>query len=117
MSTESIVHAYFDAWTQGRFGVARQLLDDKLKFRGSIDHFDSADDFVTTLRLFGQMVQGVKLQEQFVDGDRAALLYDCITTTAAGAVRSAEFFKVRNGRITEIALIFDATQLRKVMER
>lgn len=115
MSTESIVQAYFDAWTQGRFRVARQVLDDKLKFRGSIDQFDSADDFVATLGLFCQMVQGVKLHEQVFDGDRAALLCDCITSTAAGAVRSAESFKVRSGRITEIAL--DATQLREVMGR
>jgi hypothetical protein len=31
-------------------------------------------------------------------------------------IRTAEFFTVREGRIAEIRLVFDATELRKLMQ-
>jgi hypothetical protein len=44
-----------------------------------------------------------------------ALLYDLITSTPAGVIRAAEFFRVTNGKIREIRAVFDPTNLRKVM--
>jgi hypothetical protein len=50
-------------------------------------------------------------------GDReAALLYECVTRSPAGVIRTAEFFRLdEDGRIDAIRLVFDATELRKLM--
>jgi hypothetical protein len=45
----------------------------------------------------------------------AALLYDCDTASPAGVIRTGEFFTVQNGKIARIRLVFDATELRKLM--
>jgi hypothetical protein len=43
------------------------------------------------------------------------MLYDCETATPAGVIRTAEFFSIAGGKITEIRLVFDASELRKLM--
>lgn len=43
-----------------------------------------------------------------------AVLYDCELTRPAGTHRFAEFFRVEDGRITELRLLFDATEYRKL---
>jgi hypothetical protein len=43
------------------------------------------------------------------------LLYDCVTNSPAGTIRTAEFFWLRDGQIATIRLVFDATVLRQAM--
>ncbi len=47
------------------------------------------------------------IREVFADGDRACVVYDFVTDTAAGAVRCVELITVRDGAIGEIELILD----------
>lgn len=115
--TRKVVDGYTKAWMNGDFDAARAYLADDVKFRGSIDQFDRADDFIIPLRAFSQLLVEVNKLEEFYDEDSACLLYDCVTDTPAGTVRTAEFFTVTNGKIVEIRLVFDATELRKLMGR
>jgi ketosteroid isomerase-like protein len=115
MDTRQLVETYHNAWTTGDITRARGYLADDLDFRGSIDTFNKADDFVAALRQFQGMLRGVTVLQSFFDETGAALLYDCNTATPAGVIRTAEFFAVRNGKIAEIRLVFDATELRKLM--
>jgi hypothetical protein len=61
------------------------------------------------------MLTRVDLLQAFYADDAAALLYDCVTNTPAGTIRTAEFFGLRDGKIASIRLVFDATALRRVM--
>jgi hypothetical protein len=115
MSTQQLIETYHNAWTAGDFVAARRCLADDLDFKGSIDAFHKADDFVVSLKRFQGMLRGVKLLKSFFDQDGAALLYDCDTVTPAGVIRTAEFFSTSNGKISEIRLVFDASELRKLM--
>ena len=115
MSTRELIETYHDAWTSGDFATARACLADDLDFKGSIDTFGKADDFVNALKQFQGMLRGVKLLKSFFDNDGAALLYDCDTVSPAGVIRTAEFFTTNGGKISEIRLVFDATELRKLM--
>ena len=111
----TIVERYTKAWMGGNVDEARTYLADDLEFRGSIDQFDQADDFIAQLGRFVTMLTRVDMLEAFYEGDRAALLYDCVTPTPAGTIRTAEFFRVADGKIVEIKLVFDATTLRQLM--
>jgi hypothetical protein len=116
MDTRKLIEAYHLAWTSGDFVTARNCLADDLDFRGSMDTFTRADDFIAALTQFRQMVQSVELLQQFYDEAGAALLYDCHTASPAGVIRTAEFFTVTGDRISAIRLVFDATALRQIMQ-
>ncbi|MBM4315232.1 MAG: nuclear transport factor 2 family protein [Deltaproteobacteria bacterium] len=106
---------YHNAWTGGDLEAARGCLAADLDFQGSINTFRRADDFVTALALFQKMLRGVNLIQSLFSESGAALLYDCDTMSPAGVIRTAEFFTVAEGKIRSIRLVFDATQLRKLM--
>ena len=115
MDTRQLVETYHHAWTTGDIASARDCLADDLDFRGSIDTFNKADDFVAALAQFQRMLRSVTVLQCFFNEAGAALLYDCDTASPAGVICTAEFFAVRNGKIAEIRLVFDATELRKLM--
>ncbi|EAT58976.1 nuclear transport factor 2 family protein [Chlorobium ferrooxidans] len=116
MDIRKLIEAYHKAWTCGDFAAARSFLADDLDFRGSIDCFSNADDFLAALKQFARMTSHVTMLKSFYDNDGAALLYDCETPAPAGVIRTAEFFTVSGNRIKAIRLVFDATDLRKAMQ-
>lgn len=116
MNTRQLIETYYKAWTTGDFATARTCLADDLDFKGSIDTFLTADKFVTSLRQFQGMLRHVSLLKSFYSDDGAALLYDCDTASPAGMIRTAEFFTVKGAKISEIRLVFDASELRKLMQ-
>jgi hypothetical protein len=95
--------------------AARVFLADDLDFQGSIEKFSRADDFIIALAKFQKMLRGIKMIQSFYSESGAALLYDCDTMSPAGVIRTAEFLAVTNGKIRSIRLVFDATELRKLM--
>jgi hypothetical protein len=115
MDAKQAITNYHDAWTKGDMQTARLYLTDDLDFQGSIDTFRKADDFVIALTMFQTMLRGVNLIQSFFSDSGAALLYDCHTMTPAGVLRTAEFFTVTDSKITSIRLVFDATELLKMM--
>lgn len=115
MDTEQVVTKYYHAWTSGDMLSARIYLTDDLDFQGSIDTFHKADDFIGALTVFQKMLRRVSLIQSFFSESGAALLYDCDTMSPAGVLRTAEFFTVADSKIKSIRLVFDATELRKLM--
>jgi hypothetical protein len=115
MIARQLIETYHNAWTTGDFVTARGCLADDLDFKGSIETFHRADDFVAALKRFQGMLRGVALLKGLFDQDGAALLYDCDTVSPAGVIRTAEFFSTANGKISKIQLVFDASELRKLM--
>ena len=115
MTAADLIRNYHEAWTRHDMDSARSCLADDLDFQGPIDTYSSADEFIGTLTGFAQMLTRVDLLQEFYRDDAAALLYDCVTNSPAGTVRTAEFFGLRDGKIDTIRLGFDATALRQVM--
>jgi hypothetical protein len=116
MDAKQVVTNYHNAWTGGDLETARACLADDLDFQGSIDTFRRADDFIVALTMFQKMLRGINLIQSFFSENGAALLYDCDTMSPAGMIRTSEFFTVTGGKIKSIRLVFDATELRKLME-
>jgi hypothetical protein len=115
MDTRELIEKYHNAWTAGDFATARGCLADSLDFKGAIDTFNTADDFIAALRGFQAMLKDVRVLQGCFNHSGAALLYDCDTATPAGVIRTAEFFAVSSGKISAIRLVFDPTELRKLM--
>lgn len=115
LSVRDTVRTYHESWTHGDITRARSCLADDLTFQGPIDSFGSADRFIPALGGFAAMLERVDLLQEFYAATGAALLYDCVTRSPAGTIRTAEFFELENGKIARIQLVFDATELRKLM--
>ena len=115
MDSRQLIEKYHAAWTSGDFATSRECLTDALDFEGSIDTFRKADDFVAALKRLQGMLRSVTLLQSYFDHTGGSLLYDCNTATPAGVIRTAEFFSTSNGKISKIRLVFDATELRKLM--
>lgn len=115
-TTRKIVEGYTSAWTSGDLETARSYLADDLEFRGSIDNFNDADSLISALSVFLHILKSVDMQTTFYHEDEAIQMYDCVTDSPAGTIRTVEYFKLADGKITEIKVIFDASELRKLME-
>src|SRR5437870_5616248 len=98
MDTRSIVEAYFAAWTANKPEEARAWLAEDLWFKGPNATYRSAAEFWPALVGFSAMTKGARVVELLVDGDRAALLYDCDLPEPAGTLRIASFFRVEDGK-------------------
>jgi hypothetical protein len=112
--TKKIVMSYFEAWTANKPDEAFALLAPDLEFSGPSARYTSAEAFRPGLVGFAAMTRGARVIELLVDGDRAALLYDCDLPDPVGTLRIASFFRVENGKIRTYDTRFDATELRNL---
>jgi ketosteroid isomerase-like protein len=111
MTAAQIVDQYTDAWVRGDIAGARALLADNLSFEGTLEKHDTADGFVTGLRMFReQLFAGFTPLRRVADADAVFKLYDCKLVTGE-TLRCAEHFSVANGKIAAIRLTFDSAKV------
>jgi ketosteroid isomerase-like protein len=113
-TTRDVVQAYFDAWTHNRVAEAHAQLAADLEFTGPSAKIHGADAFLPALTRFAAMTKSARAIELIVEGDRAALLYDCELPEPVGMLRIASFFRVEDGKIRTYETWFDATEFRKL---
>ena len=101
-----IVQAWSQAIGSGNYSAARSLAHDNLTFRGPIDTFNSADDYLAALQKLGAIVKGAEPEGMVVDGNQVALFYILKTTVADAPV--AEWYTVNGDKISAIRAYFDA---------
>ena len=101
-----VVNHYNRALGARDFTAARALMADNLRFEGPIDRFDRADDYLKAIKgLFG-MVKGIEHQATIGEGEDVAVFYLLDTPVAKAPV--AEWYTVRDGKITRLRAYFDA---------
>ena len=101
------VERYFDAWTSKEFDTARSLLHDDLSFRGPIEALDNAGALVESLKGLAQIVTGAERRGLVEQGDQVCVIYDLHTLPVSDAP-VAEWYTVRDGKISSIEAFFDA---------
>jgi hypothetical protein len=111
--TRAVVETYFRAWTSNDVKTAYAQLAPDLAFTGPTGSYRTAEEFLQPLIRFAAMTKSATVVELVVDGDRAALLYDC-ELAPIGVVRIASFFRVEGGTIRAYDTRFDATEFRSL---
>jgi ketosteroid isomerase-like protein len=101
-----VVDQYNRALAARDFAAARALLAENLRFEGPIDRFQKADDYVKAITGLYGMVKGVEHQATITEGDNVAVFYLLDTPMAKAPV--AEWYTVRDGKITHLRAYFDA---------
>jgi hypothetical protein len=112
--TAEVIEEYYGSWRDGISSfdenrVTGVLVED-LDFEGPIaGKRKGAAGFVGGLKRFvGGLQAPIRILHTLDSGDQAAVLYDA--DLPEGTMRFAEFFRVADGRIQSIKLLYDATQ-------
>src|SRR5215510_4948990 len=103
----TVVEQYHGAFGSGDAQAARSLLADDLHFKGPIEEFDNADDYMQSVGRLAQIVTGTDVKKVVADGDDVVTIYDLHTNTPAGTSNVAEWATVRDGKIVEMRVFFD----------
>jgi hypothetical protein len=83
--------------------------------RGPIDRFSDADSYLASLRQLSGIVTGAEKRKVFVDGDDVCVIYD-LKTAPVPSAPTAEWYRVRDGRIASIQVFFDARPFAPLFE-
>jgi ketosteroid isomerase-like protein len=114
-NSAEVAESFFDAWTGKDFERARSLLHDDLSFVGPIESFSDADSYVASLRQLSGIVTGAEKQKLFVDGDDVCVIYD-LKTAPVPSSRTCEWYRVRDGKIASVSVVFDARPFAPMFE-
>ena len=99
---------YFEHWSKKEYQASAQYLDDNLSFKGPIDTFNNAKDYLQAISRLAQIVTEVLRKKTFVDGKDACFVYELVTNTPAGTVPCAEWIHSDHGKVKSIQVFFDA---------
>src|SRR5919108_1248747 len=111
----AVAEGFFDAWTSKDFQRARSLLHDDVSFEGPIDTFNDADSYLASLQQLSGIVTGAEKQKVFVDGDDVCVIYD-LKTAPVPSSRTCDWYRVRDGRIASVSVVFDARPFAPLFE-
>jgi ketosteroid isomerase-like protein len=115
--TRNLVEAYFRAWSSGDCDRARTMVADDLKMVTPMNSYDTADAMLPVLKQIVGVMKKATLLRTVVEGDHAVLLHESVFPEPAGTVRSVEIFKVANGKIRSIEMIYDPAGLKQLRAR
>ncbi|MBT2536757.1 nuclear transport factor 2 family protein [Arthrobacter sp. ISL-69] len=105
-SVEGIARSYIQAVGSHNMEALENLLGEDLLATFAGTTLDKAGWTTAIKRLLPALVRN-EIREVFTAQDRACVVYDFITDTAAGAVRCIELLTVNADKISEIELVLD----------
>jgi hypothetical protein len=85
-------------------------------FESPMMRFDNRAAYLDSHRSFQTLVTGMTMISELYGPEEATLLYDLETATPAGVQRTAEHFRVADGRVASIVLLFDSAPWRPIFE-
>jgi ketosteroid isomerase-like protein len=99
--------AYIEAVGDKQFDRVEQMLHPDVEFVTSGPPIRGITEFVGALRRLAPIIVRNEVASIIVDGNDVAVVYDFVTDTPAGPVRTIEWITTDAGRIRTSRLIFD----------
>jgi ketosteroid isomerase-like protein len=109
--TGSVAVACLQSWSRGDFDTTRALLTDDVTFVGPLGATNGVDDYMRGIRGVADIVERIDVQQVVADRDEVCVIYDLVTSTGAGALPTAAWYSLRDGRIAAIRAYFDPRPL------
>jgi ketosteroid isomerase-like protein len=110
---KSVATPCLTAWSTGDFAMTRALLDDALTFTGPLGATDGAHAYIEGIKGWLRSSNGSISTRVFGEGEGedVCVVYDLITKKPQARIPTADWYKVRDGRITSVRAFFDARPL------
>lgn len=115
-NSKILVSDYINAVGQKQFDHLYTLLSDDVEFTGPFRSLRGANEYVAAIRGLGSILLRNDIKRVFVDGNEACVIYDFVTDTEVGIVPSVEWLTLKQGKISDIRLIFDRYRWNEVKE-
>jgi hypothetical protein len=106
LTPEAIVLTWLRFIDNRDWYAARRLARDDLLFRGPIDMFTTADEYIESLKRLSAIVTDVVPEEVVVQGNEVAVFYKLKTAVAIASV--AEWYSIDGDKIAAVRAYFDA---------
>jgi ketosteroid isomerase-like protein len=109
------VRSYYASWNHGGScdeAKLRGALAPDVTFESPSGTKHGIEQILPGLRRFASTLKKQTLLQLIASGNEAAALYDCELSEPTNTLRCAEHFRVENGRIVSIRLVYDATAYR-----
>ncbi|MGV9822531.1 nuclear transport factor 2 family protein [Nocardia xishanensis] len=113
--TREAVQAYHRARFRGDVPAAAAQLGQNFSFRSPFIESRSPTGHLAGIEQLIQIVDHIEMITELYDDTDAVLIYDLHTNSTAGIQHTAEHFRVHDGRITAIRLIFDSAPWQAIM--
>jgi hypothetical protein len=107
-SSSDAAAKYFEHWSNKEYEASARYLDENLSFKGPIDTFNNAKDYLQAIKRLAPIVVEVRKKRTFVDGKDTCFIYELVTNTPAGTVPCAEWIHADHGKVKSIQVFFDA---------
>lgn len=107
----TVVEEYFECFARKEFTANRDRLAERFSFTGPIDSFDDREPFLEAVGRLAPVMKEARRKQVFVDGRDVSVLWDFVLAPTGEVVPISETFRVENGKITRICLIFDPRSL------
>ncbi len=114
-TTRRTVRTYHDARYRGDTATAAAQIGEGFTFRSPFITSDSPLGHLDGLDGFLGIVVEVDLISELYSDSEATLVYNVHTSSPVGIQRTAEHFRLHDGRITAITLIFDSAPWQAIM--
>lgn len=114
-NVEGIARSYIQAVGSHDMNALENLLGEDLVATFAGTTLDKAGWTTALKRLLPALVRN-EIREVFIAQERACVVYDFVTDTAAGAVRCIELLTVSADKIREIELVLDRVAFAPVNE-
>ncbi len=103
---DRVARSYIEAVGSHDMAAVGNLLDDDLvaTFAGATL---GKEGWTTALKRLLPVLVRNEVREVFTSEDRACIVYDFVTDTAAGAVRCIELLTIKAGKIRDVELLLD----------
>lgn len=102
-----IALAYIEACSSKNFHALAGLLAPNVAFVGPGNSVTGAEPYIAIIRRLAPIWVRSDIKKVFVDGSDVAVVYDLVTSTAAGSLAILEWLKIADGRVASIQLLFD----------
>lgn len=111
---KALTHQYYEAWAAQEVERVRDLLHRDLVFISPQDRFDSSDSFLSACWKYSIGLAAVRFVKEIYDAQRAFVILQWKNedgSTFAGA----EYLEIKDGKIKEIIVVSNDSQLDRMI--
>ncbi|MCU1641416.1 MAG: hypothetical protein JWN03_1691 [Nocardia sp.] len=113
--TQQAVEAYHRARFRADIPAAAEQLAPGFSFRSPFIESDSPTGHLAGIEQLVQIIDHIDMISALYSDTDAVLIYDLHTNSPVGIQRTAEHFRLDDGSITAITLIFDSAPWQAIM--
>ncbi len=113
---KSLAVRYIQAAGDQNYAVVSEMLAADVRFRGAAFEANGPEQVIAMLKRMAPVWKKSVVRAAFTEGDKACVVYDFVTDTAAGSVPCVELITFRGELIAEVQLMFDRVQFAPASE-